>query len=234
MSTFTGFPGGGLTFTSVPDLFFAELLPQIDDLAELKVTLHLIWLLQRRKMEPLWVSHAELERDGVLLQSLRCAGPEPRECLRDGLRKALERGTLLEVRGKGPTGPQRWYLLNTERGRRTLEQVRAGLLCVPDADLTAEERPLPQKSSIFVLYEQNIGPLQPIIADELEEAERTYPQQWVEDAFRVAARNNARNWRYVHSVLERWRRQGRDEPNRSDQRDRKRYLSGEYEEYRRH
>ena len=105
MSTFTGFPGGGLTFTSVPDLFFAELLPQIDDLAELKVTLHLIWLLQRRKMEPLWVSHAELERDGVLLQSLRCAGPEPRECLRDGLRKALERGTLFGSKVRVPPAP---------------------------------------------------------------------------------------------------------------------------------
>ncbi|NPV06341.1 MAG: DnaD domain protein [Anaerolineae bacterium] len=233
MSTFPGFPGGGLAVVSVPDLFFVELLPQIDDLAELKVTLHLMWLLQRRRAEPLWVSLAELERDGVLLRSLECLGRNTRECLREGLRKALERGTLLEVRGTTPTGPRNWYLLNTERGRRTLERVRAGELSVPDADVTAEERPLPQKPNIFVLYEQNIGPLQPIIADELEEAERSYPQQWVEDAFRVAAQHNARNWRYVRSVLERWRRQGRDETSPSDQRDRRRYLSGEYEEYRR-
>jgi hypothetical protein len=44
---FDGFPAGELRFTSVPDLFFAELLPDIDDLAELKITLHIIWLRQR-------------------------------------------------------------------------------------------------------------------------------------------------------------------------------------------
>jgi hypothetical protein len=38
MEKFAGFPAGELRFTSVPDLFFARLLPEIDSLAELKVT----------------------------------------------------------------------------------------------------------------------------------------------------------------------------------------------------
>ena len=72
MQRFTGFPSGRLSFTAVPDVFFTELLPQIDDLAELKVSLHLIWLLHRKKPNARWVSLAELRQDGLLLSSLDC------------------------------------------------------------------------------------------------------------------------------------------------------------------
>ncbi len=37
MRTFAGFPNGRLRATAVPDVFFAELLGSIEDLAELKV-----------------------------------------------------------------------------------------------------------------------------------------------------------------------------------------------------
>jgi len=233
MTTFAGFPDGPLANVRVPDLFFTELLPRIDDLAELKVVLHLLWYLQQHPERPLGVNEVELRRDGVLLAGLRACGPDPRASLAEGLRRGLERGTLLRVRGTSIGSQQSWYLLNTERGRQTVRRVRAGELSLPDVDLSAEERPLPQKPSIFVLYEQNIGPLQPIIAEELEEAQRTYPADWIEDAFREAARSNARQWRYVSAILERWRRQGRDSVEPGDQRDPRRYLSGEYEEYKR-
>lgn len=233
MATFAGFPSGPLASVRVPDLFFAEVLPHIDDLAELKVTLHLLWLLQQQPQAALGISLVELGRDGVLLAGLRSCGPDPQASLREGLRRGLERGTLLRIRGTALGAERSWYVLNTERGRLALERVQSGELTVPEVDLTAEERPLPQKPSIFALYEQNIGPLQPIIAEELEEAQETYPPEWIEDAFRIAARNNARRWRYISAVLDRWQRQGRDQVELSDQRDPKRYLSGEYEEYRR-
>jgi DNA replication protein len=35
MEGFSGFPAGKVRFTSIPNLFFSELLPLIDDLAEL-------------------------------------------------------------------------------------------------------------------------------------------------------------------------------------------------------
>ncbi len=233
MGRFAGFPSGRLATVRVPDLFFAELLPAIDSLAELKVTLHLLWLLQQRPEQPLGVSEAELGRDGVLLAGLRPCGPNPPESLREGLRRGLDRGTLLCIRGAAGLDERRWYVFNTERGRLAVERVRNGELTLPDVDLTAEEQPLPEKPSIFVLYEQNIGPLQPIIAEELEEAQRAYPPEWIEDAFKIAARNNARQWRYISAVLERWQRQGRDKVDIGDQRDPRRFLSGEYEEYRR-
>ena len=48
MQGFPGFPAGKLATTPVPNLFFSELLPLIDNLAELKVVLHLFWLIGKK------------------------------------------------------------------------------------------------------------------------------------------------------------------------------------------
>jgi DnaD/phage-associated family protein len=66
-----------------------------------------------------------------------------------------------------------------------------------------------ERPNIFVLYEQNIGLLTPIIADDLREAEKLYAADWIADAFREAVAQNKRTWRYVQRVLERWAKEGR-------------------------
>ncbi len=48
MKGFSGFPEGKQRLTPVPNLFFSELLPAIDDLAELKVTLYAFWALNQQ------------------------------------------------------------------------------------------------------------------------------------------------------------------------------------------
>ena len=85
MSGFQGFPAGRTSFTPLPDMFFTSLLPAIDDLAELKVTLHLFWKLNRKKGYPRCVSVDELAHDGTLLQSLRAPGKNPTDVLQEAL-----------------------------------------------------------------------------------------------------------------------------------------------------
>jgi DnaD/phage-associated family protein len=76
---------------------------------------------------------------------------------------------------------------------------------------------LVERPNVFVLYEQNIGALTPMIADELRDAEQTYPVQWIEEAISLAVENNVRKWRYVLRILERWRQEGKqDGINRRD------------------
>ena len=58
-------------------------------------------------------------------------------------------------------------------------------------------------------YEDNIGILTPIVADELREAESHYPISWIDEAFKEAVTQNKRSWRYVSRILERWDREGR-------------------------
>ena len=75
--------------------------------------------------------------------------------------------------------------------------------------------------------EQNIGALTPLIADELLDAERNFPANWLKEAVRTAVENNARSWRYVLAILERWKREGKDDhgKGRADtEKTRRRYL----------
>ena len=65
------------------------------------------------------------------------------------------------------------------------------------------------RPNIFAQYEDNIGMLTPMVADELREAESHYPMSWIDEAFKEAVTQNKRSWRYVSRILERWDREGR-------------------------
>ena len=91
MQEFNGFPQGELKFTNIPDLFFSRILPQIDDLKELKVSLHLMWLHQRDKKQA--ISLAELQTDEALIHSLSVIAEDPYQALQEGLSLALQRRT---------------------------------------------------------------------------------------------------------------------------------------------
>jgi len=173
MKSFSGFPAGKVHFTPLPSLFFSELLPAIDDLAELKVTLHIFWLLHQKKGYPRYVSRRELEADGVLLKGLKRAGEEPKESLRQALERAMSRGTLLHVVVRKGDEQDDWYFMNTDLGRRTVEKIRRGELELDVTVLPKEARLEVERPNIFVLYEQNIGLLTPLIAEELRDAEKT-------------------------------------------------------------
>jgi len=201
MKLFSGFPAGKLEVTPLPNLFFSELLPAIDDLAELKVTLHLFWLLAHRKTP--YVRASELRADRTLLQSLAAAA-QPDQALARALARAVERGTLLQWNSAEET----WYFMNTERGRRALEKIEQE--APPRASLAPEPVSPSERPNIFTLYEQNIGLLTPMLVEELKEAEREYPSEWIADAIRLAVENNKRSWRYARKILERWKTEGRD------------------------
>ncbi|HZS88365.1 MAG TPA: DnaD domain protein [Chloroflexota bacterium] len=236
MKGFAGFSIARERLVPVPDAFFTELLPQIDNLCELKVTLHLFWLLFHRQGLPKAIARSELESDLDLLRSLKTVrGPRPaHDYLREGLERALARGTLLslsvcELGGK----VERWYFLNTPASREALGRVEGGgqaveeMLPVHRVEVVRLQRP-----TIFTLYEQNIGPLTPLVADELRDAEMEYPPQWIEAAIRQAVEYNKRNWRYVAGILRRWQTEGRGDgvdSRRSEQAgDPDRYRRGKY------
>jgi len=66
-----------------------------------------------------------------------------------------------------------------------------------------------ERPNIFVLYEQNIGLLSPLIADQLKDAADQYPAEWIEAAFREAVQHNTRKWSYISAILRRWETEGR-------------------------
>jgi DnaD/phage-associated family protein len=208
MEKFTGFPAGELRFTSVPDLFFARLLPQIDSLVELKVTLHFLWVHYRQARQV--ISHGELLADETLVRSLALNDEDVENALTQGLSRAVERSTLLYAQVEDEAGRHDLYFLNSERGRYAHAKVLAGEMGVV-AVSGAEIAPPTKRPNIFDLYEANIGLLSPIIVDELKDAETTYHPAWIEDAFKIAVENNVRKWSYIRAVLQRMATSGREE-----------------------
>lgn len=222
MKTFAGFPAGPTRFTPIPDQFFAALLPEIDDLAELQLTLYLFWSLNRQQGSPRYLTLRELEAEGLLLTALGAAQPGADAAtllstLHQALERALERGTLLRLSvssaGDESADPQveHYIFVNTPQGRKAVAEVKAGTLVLERPGVVHEPHISQPRPSIYELYERNIGVLPPLLSEELKEAEQTYPPDWIEDAFRIAVAQNARRWRYIHSILERWTREGKDD-----------------------
>jgi DNA replication protein len=132
MTAFTGFPGGKNPYVPVPEVFFTVLLPEIEDISELKVTLHLFWLLAQKQGNPRCVSDRELMMDRVLLHGLKRQGdPRPaEERLRLGLEQAVIRGSLLRIHLKlfsessGEEEVIGWYFFNTARSRKIVKELQ--------------------------------------------------------------------------------------------------------------
>ncbi|HEY1348396.1 MAG TPA: DnaD domain protein [Ktedonobacteraceae bacterium] len=132
MTAFTGFPSGKNPYVPVPEIFFTVLLPEIEDTAELKVTLYLFWLLAQKQGNPRCVSDRELLNDRGLLRGLRRQGdPRPgEERLRLGLDQAVARGTLLRIHLKllseisGEEEVISWYFFNTARSRKVVKDLQ--------------------------------------------------------------------------------------------------------------
>ena len=227
---FAGFPSGKQPTTPVPDAFFTKVLPSIDHLGELKVTLYALWALGRQRGSRRCLRLEDLRRDRGLLDALALQGEDAQLSLQVSLARAVARGTLLRVDPSG-RGDEACFFLNSPRGRAAAEGLRKGAWS-PDEEAPAvgwdAARP-----NIFGLYEQNFGPLTPLIAETLREAEATYPAAWIEEAMRIAVENNVRRWRYVQAILEDWRTKGRDE--RADLRQpgaaRRRYVEGDFADF---
>ncbi|HEY3310379.1 MAG TPA: DnaD domain protein [Anaerolineales bacterium] len=195
MPTFEGF-NSSETFTSVPDALF-RMLGEIDDLDELKSTLYVLWRIDHLEGKFRQVCRTEIIEDANFMRGISPAG------LDAGLEKAVQRGTLLRV----DTAEGGFYFLNSPRGRASAEAMRSGdWRASATASLPPREIP-----NVFKLYEDNIGPLTPLIADALKDAEKTYSAGWLADAIEASVKRNVRNWNYIEAILRRWKEEGRAE-----------------------
>jgi len=70
MQGFNGFPDGQLKTIALPALFFSELLPIIDDLAELRVTLYAFWALHKKEGAIRYLGRRDFTADDLLMESL--------------------------------------------------------------------------------------------------------------------------------------------------------------------
>jgi DNA replication protein len=224
MPSFSGFPGGKVHLTPIPAQFFTDLLPEIDHIGELKVTLYAIWFLDRQEGSHRYITHQDFAGDQKLMAGL---GKDP-AALDDALERAVLRGSLLKIIPSEGKPGDAIFVLNSPRGRATIKGFETGKFSFNDHQHSPVKLEL-ERPNIFRLYEENIGPLTPLLSDILREAEKAYPPDWIEDAVTLAVQKNARNWRFVEAVLHTWQEKGRHEENRRNpEKDRRRYIEGEY------
>jgi DnaD/phage-associated family protein len=230
---FDGFPPGKPRVITLPATFVTELLPMIDDLAELKVTLFVFWAVQQREGRFRYLRRSEFTNDISFMSGLALIMPDtqPEVTLDAALERACERGSLVCADVTLENDAERLYFINAEPGRAAVEQIRRGLWKPGDDGKPVEI--MPERPNIYQLYEANIGPLTPMIAESLKDAEREYPAAWIEEAIRVAVENNARSWHFIQAVLDRWRKEGKQNEIASEpgERDGRRYISGKYADF---
>lgn len=191
----------------VPERFFWDLLPKIDNLAELKITLYCFWAFQQHEGAYRYVRLSEALADDQLRAGLSEQEQLQSGLVREGFERAALRGTLLAVNDHG--GDDIFYFPNSARGREAVMAIE-------------EQRWYPQRGqrplelvveqpSIFEVYRNEIGELSPMVADALRQAEDDYPQLWILDAIQIAVENNVRSWKYIQKILDRWSAHGRQE-----------------------
>src|SRR5437762_2108245 len=114
---FEGFVAGGAA-VPVPAQFFIEVLPEIEDPAELRVTLYALYAIARQRGPLRAVRRSEIASEGPLARALASCGGA--DALERGLAAAVARGTLLSC---ALSDGDALYLVNNEAGRRALPRV---------------------------------------------------------------------------------------------------------------
>ena len=195
-----------MAWIPVPAPLLGGLLADITDPAELKLILRILWHIHQKKGEPRPVRPSELYSDRVVADALGLKGETLEITIDNALKAAVERGIFIQAETQQG---EPLFILNIQPERAALAST---------ADLTAVAQPGPKtetwdspddRPGVYVLYEQNIGALTPLIAERLREADETYPGDWIGDAIKIAVENNVRNWKYVSAILERWQVEGR-------------------------
>jgi DNA replication protein len=231
MKRFGGFPPR-MNFTAVPEPFFSQLLPVIDDIHELRLILVIFHLIYRKKGYPRFVSGSELLNEAALTGGFGTDEVSIQARIQSALEQAVAHGVILSQTVSSGEVRDTVYLLNTESDREVIIKIQNGEILLPGKLVARVTVPVKEAvPDIFSLYEQNIGMITPLIADEIRDALQTYPESWLQDAIREAANQNKRKWSYISAILERWRSEGKaDGTNRRDSKktDPDKYIKGKY------
>jgi DNA replication protein len=219
MISSTGFPDN-TKFTPVPNLLFGSLLEEIEDLSVLKCVLRILWLHAQKKGFPRFLTWEELIADRTISRVIFASdasfnvGDIDNAAIADTLGGTLEKaqslGVLIHLQVEVEHGIVDVYLPNSQEGRSAALHMESQRLDRSDVFQGKSQTVAAAKLNIFSLYEENIGIIGHIMAEELKEAERTYPQEWVGEAFREAVLQNKRSWRYIEAILKGWMTEGKE------------------------
>ena len=229
MKPFAGFTQSNTHPISIPAQFFTELLTGFDHVAEIKLVLYAFWFIGRQEQKIPFVTFKDFAGDSILVNSLGSEVKGGITSLREALDRVVEKGIFLKSQSDDDAN-KIIYFLNSPQGKAAFKAFQQGKWAPGENDRSIISLDM-ERPNIFRLYEENIGPLTPLIADTLSDAENNYPPGWIQDAIDIAVKNNVRRWKYIEAILQSWLEKGRNGTNQSNtQKDYRRYIEGEHGE----
>jgi len=201
-----GFPEP-MTYTPVPDSMLGKFLVEFQDEYLLRCFLRILWHLHKSKDKIKSVDIATLEGDLVIGSILSNRDSQDLSRLSTALKEMYDFHLVLLVNA-GADNKNLRVVLNTQNNVKLIEKF--GWIRTKLIEATRVLSDLSVQSNVFGLYEQNIGLITPLVADELRDMENEYPITWVEEAIQLSVTYNRKSIRYISTILERWRNEGRD------------------------
>ena len=188
--------------TRVPNAVLGRVLSCVDDVDVIKLVLRAVWLLERQRGYPRYISVEHLQRDRVLSNVFVST-----VTLERALDTAIEYGVIAKVVINGNA----CLMLNTESAQRAAMDgaITSPVVGTKNADGdwdTPAASSMP--SDAFRAYEDNIGLLSPMIRESILAALEDFTDDDITRAIRIAVENESRSWSFVAGVLRRWSREG--------------------------
>jgi DNA replication protein len=222
----------------IPTSFFERHLSRIRDMAALKVLLTIYRHVDQLDREAPFVAEDAIFVDRPLLDGIRLLGSsrDPIDDIRHGIEILVAHDAVVRICVEDSEQDSFWLMPKEPDNLKRLNAYARGSRPFPYQQSGSTEPPriAVERPNVFRLYEQNIGVLTPLLADQLIEAIELYPDGWIEEAINEAVSLNRRNWRYIQRILQRWATEGRgDETYRRHQGasgfvEPEKYLRGKY------
>ncbi|MCB2180160.1 DnaD domain protein [bacterium] len=237
MGTFKGFASHPQHLVSVPLEFFTELLPKIENGDTIKIILYAFRNIAESESQFPFLSLSNMKNDNIILRSFGSNPQEQGERLLQSLDEACVLEALLKAPSTSRDSSDTLYFINSPRGRAAIEAIQNGTFRYNPNEANPIQ-PQASPANIFSLYEENIGPITPILAETLTDLEKQFSAEWIAEAFQEAAKSNVRNLRYIEAILKNWQEAGkhvrtnrRSSQKTTEEHDPERYTGGEFSEF---
>jgi DnaD/phage-associated family protein len=211
---------------NIPESFISEHLSKINDPDLFKLLLYIFWRFDKEKSQVKYITIESIIKDLAFSEFFGKSSNEIKIRILELLTKAIEQAILIIC----PNPEQAkidLYFYNSIRNQEIIELIKSGDLRIENLQNISLAS---IKPNVFKIYEENIGPLTPMIAETLEDASNNFPINWINEAIQIAVENNVRRWKYIQAILDRWQEEGKDarRDQKSTQEDREKYLKGKY------
>ena len=216
---------------SIPHTYFKKVLTEVKSATDIKVVLYIFWFLGYQEGNSKFITLSDFLNDDDFLDGLDLDTGEYENHIQRSLQSLVTGGILICYNPENGSFNNTIYFLDSPKNEAIVKSLEDGHISIQEL-IRVPVKLAVDKPTIYKLYEENIGPLTPMLADALRDAEQDYSYDRIVKAFQIAVERNARNWRYIDAILKSGQEKGNDGSDRQNNKeDRKRYYKGQYSDF---